>query len=217
MNFSLHPVHTGLPALALLGASLLYPGLTEAGDVFYSGRAIGLTAQLKVGDVVQNFSVSDNSMSCQGLPKSETLYSLTLPGPLPVTASEAYTFTQGRDRSALTRARLSNVNVGIPGLSLALTAVDARSEAKCDDSNIVTLIGKSTLGSLTVNGKPYALTGQPNQSISIPNVATLVVNEQSKTSQEIRVTGLRIKLLDSSLGASGDIRVASTRAKISCS
>lgn len=216
MSYLLRPVHAGLPALAILGASLLHAAPVAAGDVFYSGRATAVNGQLKIGGLVQNFTVSDNGMSCQGTPKSETLYDVSHPLPLAVNASQAYTFTQGRNRSSLARARLSNVNVEVAGLKASLSAVDARSEARCDDSGTITLLGKSTLGSLTVNGQSYALTGQPNQSIAIPNVAVLIVNEQVKFSQEVRVTGLRIKLLDASVGVSGDVRIASTRAKISC-
>lgn len=204
-------------ALLLSSLLLVQASPTLAGDVFYSGRATAVSGTVKLGDVVQTVTISDNGMSCQGLPKTETLYNVNHPLPIGVRADEAYTFTQGKDRRAISKARLSNLSLDIPGLALGLTAVESRAEANCDESNVVKVIGKSTFGSLSVNGQSYAITGQPNQTIQIPNVASITVNEQTKFSTEMRVVGLRIKLLNASQPLYGDIQVAAARAKISCS
>jgi hypothetical protein len=202
-----------LTIATMLGAAS-FPAV--AGDVFYSGRATGVNASVTVLGVKQNILISDNGMSCQGLPKSETLYSLTNPAPLSVSINEAYTFTQGRDRSALTKARLSGVAVGVPGLTVNSTLIESRAQATCNTSNEITLHGKSTVGTLTINGETYAVTGQPNQRISIPNVAQITVNEQHRYANEIRVVGVRVRLLTTNTLATGDLQIAATRARIVC-
>lgn len=199
----------GLMSLASLPAA-------AAGDVFYSGRATGVNASVTVMGVKQNILISDNGMSCQGIPKSETLYSLTNPAPLNVQINEAYTFTQGRERSSLTKARLSGVVVGVPGLDLSSTLVESRAQATCNTSNVVTLNGKSTVGTLTINGQAYSVTGQPNQRITIPNVAQITVNEQQRFADEIRVVGVHVRLLTTNTLATGDMQLAAAKAKIVC-
>jgi hypothetical protein len=218
MTFSSPKPPMRAASTALFAAALLFVPLSSAlaGDVFYSGRATAVSGKIKLLEIEQNVLVSDNGMSCQGLPKNETLYNVSQQGAVSVRADEAYTFTQGKDRSAITKARLSGLQLDIPGLAVALTAVESRAEASCDENNAYTVKGKSTLGTLTVNGQPYTLSGQPNQSFEIPGIATLTVNEQVRFSREVRVVGLRIKLLDPKQPLSGDIQVAAARAKISC-
>jgi hypothetical protein len=211
------PLRPALIAAALLGGALIAPTSLAAGDVFYNGRATAVSGVVKVGDIRQSVLISDNGMSCQGLPKNETLYGISRPGtPVAVVADEAYTFTQGRDRRALTKARISGLKLDVPNVAIALSAAEGRAEARCDESNTVTVIGKSTVGTLSVNGQSYAVTGQPNQAIEIPGLATITVNEQTKLAREVRVVALRVKLLDPSQPLSGDIQVAAARAKITC-
>lgn len=203
-----------LTVASVLGATSV-PAIA-AGDVFYSGRATGVNASVTVLGIKQNILIADNGMSCQGIPKSETLYTLTNPAPLNLSINQAYTFTQGRERSSLTKARLSGVSIGVPGLTLNSTLIESRAQATCNTTNEITLHGKSTVGTLTINGESYAVTGQPNQRITIPNVASITINEQLRYSNEVRVVGVRVRLLTSNTLATGDLQIAAARAKIMC-
>lgn len=216
MHSVLNFARPGAAAVLAGAATLMTSPVFATGDVFYSGRATGVNATVTVLGIKQSVLISDNGMSCQGLPKSETLYTLSNPAPLGINITEAYTFTQGKERTSLTKARLSGVSVGVPALSIDSTLIEARAQASCDQSKVVTLSGKSTVGALNVNGKAYAITGQPNQSISIPGVAQIVVNQQIRYSNEIRVVGVRVKLLTSNTLATGDIQIAAAKAKITC-
>lgn len=205
------------PVLAFIGAmSAFSVPAYAAGDVFYSGRATGVNATVTVLGIRQSVTIADNGMSCQGNAKSETLYSLSNPAPLGIWVNEAYTFTQGRERRSLTKARLSGLKLDVPGLSVDGSLIEARAEARCDASNTVTLAGKSTVGTLTINGKGYAVTGAPNQTVSIPGIASIVINEQRRYANEIRVTGVRIRLLTSNTLATGDVQIAAAKARIVC-
>ena len=203
-----------LTVAGVLGATSV--PVVAAGDVFYSGRATGVNASVTVLGIKQNILIADNGMSCQGIPKSETLYTLTNPAPLNLSINQAYTFTQGRERSSLTKARLSGVSIGVPGLTLNSALIESRAQATCNASNEITLHGKSTVGTLTINGESYAVTGQPNQRITIPNVASITINEQLRYSNEVRVVGVRVRLLTSNTLATGDLQIAAARAKIMC-
>ncbi|MCC2656727.1 MAG: hypothetical protein K0Q76_1835 [Panacagrimonas sp.] len=206
-----------VPLLTIAGLmSAVSLPASATGDVFYSGRATGVNASVTVLGIKQNILISDNGMSCQGLPKSETLYSLTNPAPLNVSINEAYTFTQGRERSSLTKARLSGLSVGVPGLAVNSTLIEARAQATCNASNEITLNGKSTIGTLTINGQAYPVTGQPNQRITIPNIASITVNEQQRFANEIRVVGVHVRLLTSNTLATGDLQIAAAKARIVC-
>ncbi len=205
-------------ALTIFGATLAATSLPTfaTGDTFYSGRATGVGAVVTVLGIRQSVTVSDNFMSCQGLPKSETLYTLNNPTPLGIGVDEAYTFTQGRDGTALTKARISGLRVDVPGFSMGSALIESRAQATCDDSNVVTLTGKSTVGTLTINGQTYTATGQANQKITIPGIADITLNEQKRYVGEIRVIGVHVKLLTSNTLATGDVQVAAAKAKISC-
>ena len=59
--------------------------------------------------------------------------------------------------------------------------------------------GISQIADLTFGGAAVTVTGQANQTVEIPGVATLVINEQVITShprsQTIRVNALHLKLV----------------------
>jgi hypothetical protein len=81
--------------------------------------------------------------------------------------------------------------------------------------NGTTSSGGSAIANLTIAGQPITVTGQPNQTITVPNVATVIINEQitstTPSSASIDVNAIHVKLtaLGTTLGlASGDIIIA---------
>jgi hypothetical protein len=77
------------------------------------------------------------------------------------------------------------------------------------------LAGHSIVTDLTIAGLEVAVTGSPNQGITIPGLLSLVINEQlptvNGTSGELVVNALHLKLLSGE-----DIVVSSARADILC-
>ena len=61
----------------------------------------------------------------------------------------------------------------------------------------------STIGELTINGIPITVTGQPNQTISIPG-GRLVLNEQI-----VSAAGMTVNALHATVAGVADVVVAS--------
>ncbi len=89
------------------------------------------------------------------------------------------------DRVA-SQASLGNLVLGIGAISIGADAVLAQAEAAAGSAT-----GSSVLGNLTLNGAPVAVSGAPNQTISIPG-GRLVINEQTPTAGGIVVNALHL-------------------------
>ena len=70
--------------------------------------------------------------------------------------------------------------------SLGADVVFAQAEAAAGSAT-----GSSVLGNLTLNGVPVAVSGAPNQTISIPG-GRLIINEQTPTAGGIVVNALHL-------------------------
>jgi len=89
------------------------------------------------------------------------------------------------DRVA-SQASLGNLVLGIGTTSIGADAVLAQAEAAAGSAT-----GTSVLGNLTLNGVPVDVSGDPNQTISIPG-GRLVINEQAATAGGIVVNALHL-------------------------
>jgi len=106
--------------------------------------------------------------------------------------------TSGASGRADSSASLLEVMV-LPGSFAQLTAslIRVETEATCDGVS-----GSSEITTLTFGGMAVTVTGQPNQTVNIPNpaggppLATLIINEQTTTSsgtyREVRVNALHL-------------------------
>ncbi len=83
-------------------------------------------------------------------------------------------------------ASLGSLVLGIGTTSIGADAVLAQAEAAVGSAT-----GSSVLGNLTLNGVPVAVSGAPNQTISIPG-GRLVINEQTATVGGIVVNALHL-------------------------
>jgi hypothetical protein len=107
-------------------------------------------------------------------------------------ADQASVWIQGNSRTT----RASSVSyeiVALPGHAAEVRASRALAEARatCDETTGITV-----LADLTFGGNPVQVSGAPNQTFTIPGVATLVVNEHvvSSLSREITVNALHLRL-----------------------
>jgi len=89
------------------------------------------------------------------------------------------------DRVA-SQASLGNLVLGIGAISIGADAVLAQAEAAAGSAT-----GSSVLGNLTLDGVPVAVSGAPNQTISIPG-GRLIINEQTPTVGGIVVNALHL-------------------------
>ena len=89
------------------------------------------------------------------------------------------------DRVA-SQASLGNLALGAGTTSIGADVVLAQAEAAAGS-----VTGSSVLGNLTLDGVPVAVSGAPNQTISIPG-GRLIINEQTPTAGGIVVNALHL-------------------------
>ena len=117
--------------------------------------------------------------------------------------------TSGANDVAMSQAHQEDLVV-FSGQPAEVTAdvVEAHSQATCTGVQ-----GSSVVVGLTFGGSSVTVSGQPNQTVVIANVATLVINEQIVTSgvREITVNALHLYL-----GTGEEVIVSSARSGVAC-
>jgi len=85
----------------------------------------------------------------------------------------------GRSRAF---ASVGRADVGLgPTSALLINAdvIQSTASATCDqNTRRATIAGQSLIANLKVNGNPIPVTGQPNQTLLLPGLAKIVINEQ---------------------------------------
>ena len=168
---------TGIVLLPLVAsAASLSPTLAETSQstgVVYGGRAFAAYLRLPTLGVSPTTISEAGPLPAAGGSDSSTLLTLNLPGILKADVLDAS--TSAAQGAAESEASLTNVVI-LPGHLAQVTAslVRAESQASCLGAG-----GGSTITNLTFAGLSVVVTGQPNQTVSIPGLATLVINEQS--------------------------------------
>lgn len=124
-----------------------------------------------------------------------------------VAATSGATYTAGPEGDSITS--LGDVVV-FPGGAAQVTASFVQAQVQATATG---LQGSSQINDLTFGGVPVTVTGQPNQTVTIPGVATLTINEQVMTanasSQTVTVNAMHITL------ATGDeVILSSARSSI---
>jgi len=92
-----------------------------------------------------------------------------------LTAEVLAASTSGANGTADSSASLANVVV-LPGNAAQVTASFVRAESQATCTGVS---GSSEIAGLTFGGTAITVTGQPNQTVTLPGGATLVINEQT--------------------------------------
>ena len=208
--------HTMLPLVALLAVSLLVPYTiipAFADETTFSGRAIGVSADVSVGLAKVDLKVADTGeLPPQGGAIDATV--LKVDHDL-VQAQVLLSVTMGFDQQARSKAATAEVTL-LPKTTTKITAdfVRARSTATCGGVS-----GMSEIVNLTVAEGPIFVSGEPNQKVSISGVGMLIINEQIDSSndrtKEITVNALHLKLETAEM-ITGDVIISSARSDITC-
>lgn len=117
------------------------------------------------------------------------------------------------------QAMVVGLDVSVLGLLTVSAAVlDAEAETRCTDQGVTTT-GASRLVGLRINGYDIQVSGHPNQTIDIPGLASVVINEQIIEQNTVVTNALHITLLDDHLlygAVSADVVISHARAGITC-
>jgi len=194
-------------AIALWVASSLVPVTVAVAAVSYSGRAFGAKVIL-VNPQPNVLVFSDTGdLPAAGGSLSATLLTIALGNTLSShTISASTSGSGGVAQSSAHQEQL----VAFPGQPAQLTAdvVEAHSQAVCSGAQ-----GSSVIVNLTFGGNSVLVSGQPNQTVTIANVATLVINEQLTTPGDPNIT---VNALHLTLGTGEQVILSSAHSDIVC-
>ena len=180
--------------LAFAGAILTHADttpITTTTVTSFSGRAFVLQA---TAPIVGTVTLADTgSLPSQGGELDASL----LQANTPLAQAEVLSaFTTGFGSTAQSEASVANI-VLLPGSPNQITAdfVRADTTATCNGVS-----GSSELVNLKVGGQTIVVAGTPNQTVIIPGVLTLVINEQTSSSNggtnSITVNALDLTTID---------------------
>jgi len=167
----------------------------------FSGRAF----VAGVGALGNAFTWGDTGeLPPEGGTQEASILKLTQPGV--IAAEVGHAFTIGQADRTRSEASVSDVVISAGGVSVKAGFAMSRALAVWQTGGSTGVAGTSEIGGLIVAGFPVTITGQANQTISLPG-GKLVVNEQITTPIGITVNALHLTLLDGS-----EVIVASARA-----
>jgi hypothetical protein len=191
----------------------------QSHEVHFTGKATGVNAQITFATAKKSLVLADVLMACSGTAREETVSTVSNPQPLGLSARTVRGYTIGRDDVSATNAGIEELHVNLAdGFRVDATGLQSHAEARCGEDLRVTAQGGAEVGSLFINGEGRALTGEPNQTFEVPGLGKVVVNEQIRpSSREIIVNALHVYVADPSYPANGDIVLAHSRAKLTCS
>lgn len=203
-----------LPRLLSLSAfAAVLAGAARADAlVAYSGRGIGVRALVANG---QAQTIADTGeLPAAGGSLSDSVVAAAVPGLLGAAVVDAAT-TGGANQSH-TEAGITDLDVTLPGLAIAVDLLESEATARCSGATPSTS-GGATILSLTIGGTPVVVDGTPNQTIPLPlGLGQIVLNQQtvftSGSVATIDVNALRV--LVPSLGI--DVALASSHADVDC-
>lgn len=108
-------------------------------------------------------------------------------GILSLTGNALHATTIGWPDQVASEASLANLTLGLPGAAIGADFVMAQAQSVLNSGSS----GSSSLSNLQVNGVPVAVSGAPNQTLSIPG-GLLVINQQTESASGIVVNALRV-------------------------
>ena len=191
--------------VALLSTVLIFSTTTSAlaSTTMYSGRAIGINIDTNLIDM----SISDTGdLDSQGGTIDTALVSANHEL---VNANVLLAVTSGFDNVAQSESATSDVTL-LPGHTNEITAdfVRAESKAVCDEVS-----GQSEIVNLMIGGNSVMVSGNPNQTITVPGVFELIINEQIPTDEENEIVVNALRL---TLATGEEVIVSHTKSGVSC-
>jgi hypothetical protein len=174
----------------------------------YSGRATVVQATVLGGALIAPITLVDaGPLPSSGGTEKETLLDANVPGLL--TAEVLHAATSGRGSRSSSEASVAELAVTAGTNTISAGFLMSRAEAQCTDGT-ASASGSSEIARLKVNDETIVVSGEPNQTIMLPN-GRVIINEQSKAPGDITVNALHI-IVD----GIADVVVASAHADIGC-
>jgi len=201
---------TGVLTVSLLLSLLSWPAQSaSANNTTFSGEATVVQATvLGLPPIV----LSDTgALDSTGGAREASLLDANVPGLL--TAEVLHASTVGQGQRSSSEASVANVTLTVGGNTITAGLLRASATAECHNGT-ASVSGSSEIVDLVVNGQAVVVSGQPNQTISLP-VGRVIINEQqssvSGNTGDITVNALHIVV-----DGIADVVISSAHADITC-
>src|SRR5712692_9916271 len=201
--------------VGLLLPSLLFgPGTTVApaqtsDPATFSGEATVLRATVLGNTVV----LSDTgALPSSGGSLEASLLTVNVPGL--ATAEVAHATTIGQGNHSDSEASVANLTLTVANNTISADLLMASAEAKCSNG-AASVTGSADIVGLVVNGQAISVSGQPNQTVSLPLGGQIIINEQS-SSVSGNTGKITVNALHVIIPGVGEVVVSSAEADITC-
>src|SRR5712692_1171940 len=197
-----------LPSLLLGPGATVAPAQTSDPQTF-SGEATVLRATV-LGNTLP--AVSDTGpLPSSGGALQASLLTVNVPGL--ATAEVAHATTIGQGNHSDSEASVANLNLTVARNTITADLLMASAEAKCSNG-AASVTGSADIVGLVVNGQAISVSGQPNQTVSLP-VGKIIINEQSSsvTGNTGSITANAFHVI---IPGVADVVVSSAHADITC-
>lgn len=190
----------------LSGEQVAQPSASSTTE--FSGRATALRATVLGIETV----VSDTGpLPSSGGAREASLLEASVPGLFSTRVLHASSVGEG-DQSR-SEASLANLSLTVGGHTVTAGFLEARAAAVCTSGGAA-VSGSSEVANLAIDGQAITVTGEPNQTIPLPN-GKVVINEQRSSvsggTGEITVTALRVVV-----DGVAEVAVSSAHADVVC-
>src|SRR5437660_1040169 len=205
-------------AIGTLAAAASFLAISSAEAITYGGSATG--AEVTVSATNTTIRAATGTLSISGGGAEASLLVGDIPGSVTggavaLAAGVMHSSIVGLD-AARAEASMANVTLTISNNQITSDFIMARGTASCGPA----VSGDSVLTNLVINGQAITVTGNPNQTVSLPN-GTAVINQQTSsilgTSAAINVYALHVTTTDPITGAPvAEAVLAAAQPQIDC-
>ena len=196
--------------VSLLLSLLSWPAQSaSANNTTFSGEATVVQATvLGLPPIV----LSDTgALDSTGGAREASLLDANVPGLL--TAEVLHASTVGQGQRSSSEASVANVTLTVGGNTISAGLLRARATAECHNGT-ASVSGSSEIVDLVVNGQAIVVSGQPNQTISLP-VGRVIINEQ-QSSVSGNTGDITVNALHVMVDGVADVIISSAHADITC-
>lgn len=137
-------------------------------------------------------------------------------------AEVVHATTVGQGNASSAEASVSGVSGSAAGHDIQADVLRSQAQATCDGAGGASASGSSDIAGLVIDGQAIVVTGQPNQTIDLPDGSgRIVINEQSGSASGsdagITVNALHVTVFNPLGGTPlADVVISSAHADISC-
>jgi hypothetical protein len=201
-----------LPALLvlLLASGDRYTPVSEASaNTTYSGQATVVQATV-LG--LRPVRLSDTgALPSEGGAEEASLLEAEVPSLLAAQVLHAATIGQGN--YSRSEASVNNLDLTVGGNTIAAGLLMARAEANCQGGD-ASVDDSSEVASLIINGVEVTVSGEPNQTVGLPN-GRVIINERQEF-QDGNFGDITVSALHVIVYGIADVVVSSAHAGITC-